>query len=251
MATSIHSREPSHSQPTSKKYKDSSNHCSASKVKCNRDKPQCTRCENRGLICNYSLLQRSGRRPTTSQAPSDTNASSKSGTNSKELPAVEDAATANEKQILEHPPLSVAPLFEPDDFGSIDLSTLTSWDSVAGNLNSSDPTPLGPKFDIPYSNYFPELLQESSGLWLSDTSLTDLPTGDVCHRSSSMSYVSDTTSGVDVENTDTRGIETNRDSPAQTTSCCSTRAVDVLNRLHTHSSNCGSPEPQNTKKPPS
>lgn len=250
MATSIHSREPSRGQPTRKKYKDSCNNCAACKVKCNRDKPQCTRCEDRGLICNYSLSQRSGRRPTIGQAPLNTNASSKSRSNSKEPPAAEDDAAANKKQIPELPPLSVAPSFEPDDFGSIDLSSIISWDSVAGSLNSSDPTPLGPKFDIPYSNYFPELLQESPGMWLGDTSSTDLPTGDVFDISSSVSYVSDTTSLVHVENTDTRSIETKgstTDSPAQTKSCCSTRTVDVLNRLHTHSSNCCFSEPQNTK----
>lgn len=43
------------------KLRDSCQACSASKVKCNRKKPTCERCEKRGLTCEYLVTRRAGR----------------------------------------------------------------------------------------------------------------------------------------------------------------------------------------------
>lgn len=43
------------------KLRDSCQACSASKVKCNRKKPTCDRCEKRGLTCEYLVTRRAGR----------------------------------------------------------------------------------------------------------------------------------------------------------------------------------------------
>ncbi|KAL8740305.1 MAG: hypothetical protein Q9190_006980 [Brigantiaea leucoxantha] len=57
------------SQPQRKKrLKDSCDNCAASKVKCNKVKPTCTRCQDRGITCQYAPSQRSGRKATPSSA---------------------------------------------------------------------------------------------------------------------------------------------------------------------------------------
>lgn len=53
-----------------KRLKDSCNNCASMKVKCSKDKPTCTRCEDREVECYYSPSQRSGRR--VSAAPAST-----------------------------------------------------------------------------------------------------------------------------------------------------------------------------------
>ncbi len=53
-------------QQARKRLKDTCNSCALSKVKCSRDRPSCTRCEDRGIYCYYSPSQRSGRRSAPS-----------------------------------------------------------------------------------------------------------------------------------------------------------------------------------------
>ncbi|EER28347.1 Fungal Zn binuclear cluster domain containing protein [Coccidioides posadasii C735 delta SOWgp] len=54
--------------PRSKqKLKDSCNNCAFAKVKCNRAKPVCSRCEDRDLVCFYGPSHRFGRRPAASR----------------------------------------------------------------------------------------------------------------------------------------------------------------------------------------
>jgi hypothetical protein len=43
------------------KLKESCDDCSASKVKCTREKPACQRCARRGRVCVYAASRRSGR----------------------------------------------------------------------------------------------------------------------------------------------------------------------------------------------
>ncbi|KAI0164981.1 hypothetical protein GGR57DRAFT_220233 [Xylariaceae sp. FL1272] len=45
------------------KYKDSCTHCAGAKVRCSKEKPQCMRCNERGLECSYGLSYRYGRLP--------------------------------------------------------------------------------------------------------------------------------------------------------------------------------------------
>jgi Aflatoxin regulatory protein/Fungal Zn(2)-Cys(6) binuclear cluster domain len=58
--------------PARKRLKDSCNNCASMKVKCSKDKPTCTRCEDREIECYYSPSQRSGRRVSAAPA-SNTN----------------------------------------------------------------------------------------------------------------------------------------------------------------------------------
>ncbi|KAI1200624.1 hypothetical protein F5X97DRAFT_84872 [Nemania serpens] len=48
---------------TRQKYKDSCTHCAGAKVRCSKEKPRCTRCNERGLDCSYGLSYRYGRLP--------------------------------------------------------------------------------------------------------------------------------------------------------------------------------------------
>lgn len=51
-------RTPSRSTP---KLRDSCQACAASKVKCHKEKPKCSRCAKRGLACEYLATKRAGR----------------------------------------------------------------------------------------------------------------------------------------------------------------------------------------------
>ncbi|KAI1340426.1 hypothetical protein F5Y15DRAFT_57984 [Xylariaceae sp. FL0016] len=48
---------------TRQKYKDSCTHCASAKVKCNKERPTCSRCSERKLDCYYGLSYRYGRLP--------------------------------------------------------------------------------------------------------------------------------------------------------------------------------------------
>ncbi|EED18719.1 conserved hypothetical protein [Talaromyces stipitatus ATCC 10500] len=45
----------------------SCNTCSASKIKCSKEKPECFRCMKRGITCQYAVTKRSGRKQRTRQ----------------------------------------------------------------------------------------------------------------------------------------------------------------------------------------
>ncbi|KAF2219508.1 hypothetical protein BDZ85DRAFT_43130 [Elsinoe ampelina] len=51
------------------KIRESCNSCSAQKIRCGKQRPACARCVTKGIDCNYSFSQRTGRR-----APSSANA---------------------------------------------------------------------------------------------------------------------------------------------------------------------------------
>lgn len=61
--------------PARPKLRDSCNACSASKVKCNRDKPTCARCAKRGLACEYLVTRRAGRKHDKARPRSSTTSS--------------------------------------------------------------------------------------------------------------------------------------------------------------------------------
>lgn len=48
--------------PTGVKLRDSCHLCAVSKVKCSKEKPVCTRCAERGTLCQYLVTQRTGRK---------------------------------------------------------------------------------------------------------------------------------------------------------------------------------------------
>lgn len=61
------------------KLRDSCQACAISKVKCPKEKPTCSRCQSRGLTCQYIFTRRPGRRRDNSRRQSNAGASAKSG----------------------------------------------------------------------------------------------------------------------------------------------------------------------------
>lgn len=97
--------------PTKKKLRASCDACSASKIKCDQERPSCLRCRNIDIKCNYSASRRMGKPP----APRDANGmkSTKSKTSfAKKEP---DALLLNLRQ------LEPSPLFPQDNPASLDL----------------------------------------------------------------------------------------------------------------------------------
>lgn len=56
---------------TTSKIRDSCHACAASKVKCPKEKPSCSRCEKKGTLCEYFATRRPGRKRDSRQAPKD------------------------------------------------------------------------------------------------------------------------------------------------------------------------------------
>jgi hypothetical protein len=52
------------------KLRHSCDACALSKVKCQKQKPTCSRCQRRGVACHYLAIKRSGRRYSSSRADS-------------------------------------------------------------------------------------------------------------------------------------------------------------------------------------
>ncbi|KAJ5742863.1 hypothetical protein N7533_009965 [Penicillium manginii] len=50
-------------EPTGLKLRDSCNRCAASKIKCSKEKPTCSRCSKQGRPCEYFATKRAGRKP--------------------------------------------------------------------------------------------------------------------------------------------------------------------------------------------
>ncbi|PNS21564.1 Transcriptional activator protein UGA3 [Sphaceloma murrayae] len=86
------------------KIRESCNSCSAQKIRCGKQRPACARCVTKGIDCNYSFSQRTGRRApsaanaanTTQQQPSSlpqTTSSSSTTTSSTPVAAFAPPAT--------------------------------------------------------------------------------------------------------------------------------------------------------------
>ncbi|KAH8892340.1 hypothetical protein GQ53DRAFT_746205 [Thozetella sp. PMI_491] len=55
--------------PGGQRFRDTCTGCSAAKVRCSKTRPRCTRCDERGLQCNYALSHRFGRLPAGGRRP--------------------------------------------------------------------------------------------------------------------------------------------------------------------------------------
>ncbi|KAH8701036.1 hypothetical protein BGW36DRAFT_425831 [Talaromyces proteolyticus] len=51
------------------KLRDSCNRCAASKLKCSKEKPTCARCAKRGMVCEYFMTKRAGRKKFSGSQP--------------------------------------------------------------------------------------------------------------------------------------------------------------------------------------
>lgn len=63
---------------TTNKLRDSCQACAMSKVKCPKEKPTCSRCESRSLVCQYIFTRRPGRRRDNNRRQSNAAVSTKS-----------------------------------------------------------------------------------------------------------------------------------------------------------------------------
>ncbi|CRG86679.1 hypothetical protein PISL3812_03689 [Talaromyces islandicus] len=75
--------------PVVPKLRDTCDACAASKVKCDKKKPTCSRCAKRGVICEYVVTKRSGRKHESRQSDpaiiTQSSSASSSTTNSSSL----------------------------------------------------------------------------------------------------------------------------------------------------------------------
>lgn len=106
------------------KLKDSCDVCSASKVRCTKEKPVCKRCEKFGYHCLYSPARRVGRpyRPCSTQSPVIT---------------TQDSNSPPKYDVTNAPITSQQPWLSPI---ATDISIEEVPDSISGS--SEDPTPI-------------------------------------------------------------------------------------------------------------
>ncbi|KAK6858848.1 hypothetical protein PG995_004701 [Apiospora arundinis] len=76
------SDDPTPSEPKGTvRLRDSCQACAASKVKCSKDKPTCSRCESRYMPCQYFAIKRPGRRRDNTRANSTNSTNSNKNKN--------------------------------------------------------------------------------------------------------------------------------------------------------------------------
>ncbi|BDD63699.1 hypothetical protein MAP00_008564 [Monascus purpureus] len=76
------------------KLRDSCQGCAVSKLKCSRERPTCARCAKRGMVCEYFVTKRGGRRPTSRLNASSSSSSSPKMDNSLNIPAPATSASS-------------------------------------------------------------------------------------------------------------------------------------------------------------
>ena len=116
------------------KLRDSCHACASSKLKCHKEKPTCSRCAKRGLVCEYVATKRGGRKHENRQSINHNGDSS-----------LGNAATINETQFL---------------------TPISGWFAPNPTVSSADPLPPTsiispsprPSTSAASSNLFPSLL---------------------------------------------------------------------------------------------
>ena len=141
MSTPQYSRQPASSAagdrrstaPAAPKLRDSCHACASSKLKCHKEKPTCSRCAKRGLICEYVATKRGGRKHENRQT-TNRGADSPRG----------NTATMNDTQFL---------------------TPISNWFDPNPTASSSDPLPSlsvvsspRPSTSAASSSLFPSLL---------------------------------------------------------------------------------------------
>lgn len=87
--------------PVAPKLRDSCRACASSKLKCYKEKPTCSRCAKRGLICEYVVTKRGGRKQESQSSINDSNTATSSSPSSSS-----STATATMKATQPLPSLS-------------------------------------------------------------------------------------------------------------------------------------------------
>jgi len=105
------------------KIRDSCNSCSSQKTRCSKERPTCARCQAKGLECNYSFSQRTGRRGPSIYGPLATFSVPAPPANDQQRSAPFNRSTTTFRH--EQPTLTTAfdQMFDPNDafmFDSMD-----------------------------------------------------------------------------------------------------------------------------------
>lgn len=91
MSTLAAATSPRASGRAAPKLRDSCQACAASKVKCHKEKPKCSRCAKRGLVCEYHATKRAGRTSYKKQAA---DAAKRLSVSTQNVGAINDAILA-------------------------------------------------------------------------------------------------------------------------------------------------------------
>jgi hypothetical protein len=136
---------------TARKLRESCIGCSSSKVKCNKEKPTCSRCVRLGLSCEYMLSRRTGRtrvvgvdKPSTTRTTASTDSSSITTGTPQHTDGISSAAIPSHHHtpvVTPHtpPPTTTRPSPKPQDLRSLEETGL--WSSLL-SPNSSNSTDL-------------------------------------------------------------------------------------------------------------
>lgn len=157
------------SGPTSSKLRDSCHTCALSKVKCPKEKPSCSRCETRGITCQYFVVKRPGRRrmSTSPNSPNKSNNNNNDNDNDNShddgAPAAADAdaiGTDNTIHFITPPPSLSSTSLQPENALVADFSDALS---ALGDVGMS---PGLPDFgsELPSMNFFMTSMDASFGL---------------------------------------------------------------------------------------
>ena len=121
-----------------KKIRESCNSCSSQKIRCGKERPSCARCISKGIICNYSYSQRTGRRHSSAPSSISTPTTPAASDHSVTLPTLGCSVSTN----------------------ASDLPNTSHFMSTSTDQSGSD-IEFPQDFDFPISYGFPWLPNES------------------------------------------------------------------------------------------
>lgn len=125
------SQGPQSQGPRKLKLRDSCDACASSKVRCHKEKPTCSRCARRGLVCEYVATRRAGRKHDSSRQSHGSNSTNgTNGTGSHNLKSSAPAAPGAETSAQSHS--------QPAAAASITVAAVAQQSPVA---HSSLPSP--------------------------------------------------------------------------------------------------------------
>ncbi|KAI4159433.1 MAG: hypothetical protein LQ342_006603 [Letrouitia transgressa] len=140
--------------PTAPKLRDSCQACASSKLKCFKEKPTCSRCAKRGIICEYVATKRGGHKHGSGSSKSDGFNTSPGATVTKTIAATQPSPPLSSWFTPNSKPSDTDPLSSPDFVRSPSTTTTSSTSA----------------------NFFPNLLSpvDQSLFFAQPNSITDL-----------------------------------------------------------------------------
>ncbi|KAH8703360.1 hypothetical protein BGW36DRAFT_403776 [Talaromyces proteolyticus] len=129
------------------KLRDSCNRCAASKLKCSKDKPTCARCAKRGMLCEYFLTKRAGRK----QGSRTRNRVLLSPSSAPPLPPISPPVAPDISTVVSS---WTTLLSEPNSTNSTSIPNPLSHANISSSIFSlSNPTISTPTTSLDYLNF--------------------------------------------------------------------------------------------------